>query len=74
MDALLMALFEGVEKGFAKEAAKKKMYLAAAIVAQGGDSQLLSTWFHPGFLSGILFSAQPFVEWLQNAESESEEE
>ncbi|CAI0389219.1 unnamed protein product [Linum tenue] len=47
MDALLMALFEG--KGLAKEAAKKKMYLAAAIVAQGGDSQLLLLGSIQGF-------------------------
>lgn len=39
MAALYEALFEGIEKGFAKEVAKKKGYLAAA-VAQGDGSQL----------------------------------
>ncbi|KAK7340913.1 hypothetical protein VNO77_21630 [Canavalia gladiata] len=39
MRALVEALFEGTEKGFAKEAIKKKSYLAAA-VAEGEGSQL----------------------------------
>ncbi|CAI0388871.1 unnamed protein product [Linum tenue] len=114
MDALFMALFEGVEKGLAKEVVKKKKYLAAAIAAQGGDSQLLLLgsiqsffeksgagkevalilkalydadvleeehilqWY--GNLKGankdskIVKSAEPFIDWLQNAESETEEE
>ncbi|CAK7335237.1 unnamed protein product [Dovyalis caffra] len=40
MDGLFEVLFDGVEKGFAKEVVKKKNYLAAA-VAQDEGSQLL---------------------------------
>ncbi|CAI0388710.1 unnamed protein product [Linum tenue] len=114
MDTLFMALFEGVEKGLAKEVVKKKKYLAAAIAAQGGDSQLLLLGSIQGFFeksgagkevalvlkalydadvleeehilqwygnlkgankdSKIVKSAEPFIDWLQNAESETEEE
>ena len=116
MDALFEALFEGVEKGFAKQAMKMRSYLAAA-VAQDDGSQLLllhaiedfcqksSTnalkevalvlkalydadvleeehivqWYQKGLKgsnkdSQIWKNAQPFIEWLQNAESETEEE
>ncbi|CAL1358979.1 unnamed protein product [Linum trigynum] len=114
MDALFMALFEGVKKGLAKEVVKKKKYLAAAIAAQGGESQLLLLGSIQGFFeksgagkevalilkalydadvleeehilqwygnlkgankdSKIVKSAEPFIDWLQNAESETEEE
>ncbi|XVF81882.1 hypothetical protein PTKIN_Ptkin15bG0191500 [Pterospermum kingtungense] len=40
MFALLEALFDGIEKGFAKEVVKQKNYLASA-VAQDEGSQLL---------------------------------
>lgn len=116
MSALYEALFGGVEKGFAKEVAKKKGYLAAAI-AQGEGSQLLLLgaieefcgksnptavkevalvlkalydadvleeeyivkWYEEGSTRGnknspIWRNVKPFTEWLQNAESESEEE
>ncbi|CAL1414648.1 unnamed protein product [Linum trigynum] len=113
MDALFLALFDGVEKGLAKEVVKKKKYLAA-VAAQGGDSQLLLLGSIQGFFeksgagkevalvlkalydadvleeehilqwygnlrggnkeSKIVKSAEPFIDWLQNAESESEEE
>ncbi|KAG6777557.1 hypothetical protein POTOM_017382 [Populus tomentosa] len=116
MNGLFEALFEGVEKGFAKEVGKKKKYLAAA-VAQDEGSQLLLLqaigafcgkssssalkevalvmkdlydadvleeeyivqWYQEGLEgpskdSQIWKNAMPFIEWLQNAESESEEE
>ncbi|KAL9391854.1 hypothetical protein Peur_015774 [Populus x canadensis] len=116
MNGLFEALFEGVEKGFAKEVGKKKKYLAAA-VAQDEGSQLLLLraigafcgkssssalkevalvmkdlydadvleeeyivqWYQEGLEgpskdSQIWKNAKPFIEWLQNAESESEEE
>ncbi|KAF9684034.1 hypothetical protein SADUNF_Sadunf04G0075700 [Salix dunnii] len=116
MNGLFEALFEGVEKGFAKEVVKKKNYLAAA-VAQDEGSQLLLLraigafcgkssssalkevalvmkdlydadvleeeyivqWYQDGLDgpskdSQIWKNAKPFIEWLQNAESESEEE
>lgn len=114
--ALFEALFDGVEKGFAKEVTKKKNFLAAA-VAQDEVSQLLllrgieafcgkssSTvtkevalvlktlydvdvleeeyivqWYQEGLKGGnkdsqIWKNAKPFIEWLESAESESEEE
>jgi len=116
MSALYEALFEGIEKGFAKEAIKKKNYLAAAVAEEEGMQLLLlcaieefsckSTsnalkevalvlkalydtdvleeehiveWYQKGLKgdnknSQIWKNAQPFIEWLQNAESESDEE
>lgn len=116
MSALYEAIFEGIEKGFAKEAIKKKSYLAAA-VAEDEASQLLLLraieeftckytsnalkevalvlkalydadvldedhivqWYQNGPKgdnkdSVIWKNVQPFIEWLQTAESESEEE
>ncbi|CAJ1842509.1 unnamed protein product [Sphenostylis stenocarpa] len=116
MSALYEALFGGIEKGFAKEAIKKKNYLAAAVAEEEGFQLLLlcaieefsckSTsnalkevalvlkalydadvleeehivqWYQNGLKgdnknSQIWKNAQPFIEWLQNAESESDEE
>lgn len=116
MSALYEALFGDIEKGFAKEAIKKKNYLAAAVAVEEGMPLLLlraieefsckSTsnalkevalvlkalydadaleeehilqWYQEG-LKGDTKNAQiwknvkPFIEWLQSAESESEEE
>ncbi|XWS47594.1 hypothetical protein CRYUN_Cryun14cG0165500 [Craigia yunnanensis] len=116
MIALLEALFDGIEKGFAKEVVKKKNYLAAA-VAQDEGSQLLLLkaigsfcgkasssslkevalflkalydadvleeeyilqWYQEGLKgenkgSQVWKNAKPFIDWLQSAESESEEE
>ncbi|CAN1228368.1 Eukaryotic translation initiation factor 5 [Linum perenne] len=113
MDALFMALFQGIEKGLSKEVIKKKKYLVAAI-ANGGEAQLLLVRSIQGFFekstsvkelplvlkalydgdvleeenilqwyqklrasnkdTKIVKSAEPFIDWLQNAESESEEE
>ncbi|XP_021891349.1 eukaryotic translation initiation factor 5-like [Carica papaya] len=114
--ALFEALFDGVEKGFAKEVVKKKTYLAAAIAHNEGSQLLLlrameafylkSTasalkesalvlkalydadileeefilqWYGEGLNGGnkdadLWKKAEPFIDWLQNAESESEEE
>lgn len=116
MSALYEALFEGIEKGFAKEANKKKNYLAAAVAEEEGlqllllcaieefsckstsnalkevalvlkalyDADVLEEehivqWYQKGLTgdnknSQIWKNAQPFIEWLQNAESETEEE
>ncbi|XP_051124179.1 eukaryotic translation initiation factor 5-like [Andrographis paniculata] len=115
LDALFEALFEGVAKGFAKEVAKKKKYLAAAVMEEGSQPLLLNAiesfcgkaspeaikevalvlkalydndlleeefileWYKRGVNGGnkgaqIWKNAKPFVEWLQNAESESESE
>jgi len=116
MSALYEALFEGIEKGFAKEAIKKKNYLAAAVAEEEGlqllllcaieefsckstsnalkevalvlkalyDADVLEEehivkWYQKGLKgdnknSQIWKNAQPFIEWLQNAESESDEE
>ncbi|XVE72151.1 hypothetical protein DITRI_Ditri11bG0016000 [Diplodiscus trichospermus] len=116
MIALLEALFDGVEKGFAKEVVKKKNYLAAAVTqAEGSQLLLLKAmesfcgkasssslkevalvlkalydadvleeeyilqWYQEGLKgknkgSQIWKNAKPFVDWLQSAESESEEE
>ncbi|XP_048129869.1 probable eukaryotic translation initiation factor 5-1 [Rhodamnia argentea] len=115
MDALFLALFNGVEKGFAKEVTKKKSYLAAAAEEDGSQMVLLQAiesfcgqagqevtkevalvlkflydgdvleeefimeWYQKGLAGGnkassIWKNVKPFIEWLQNAESESEEE
>lgn len=115
MDALFVALFDGVEKGFAKEVSKKKNYLAAAIQEEGSQMVLLHAietfckkasaeavkevalvlktlydndlleeefimeWYKQGLAGGnksspIWKNVKPFIEWLQSAESESEEE
>ncbi|TKY64830.1 Eukaryotic translation initiation factor 5 [Spatholobus suberectus] len=116
MSALYEALFEGLEKGFAKEANKKKSYLAAAVAEEEGlqllllraieefsckstsnalkevalvlkalyDADVLEEehivqWYQKGLKgdnknSQIWKNAQPFIDWLQNAESETEEE
>ncbi|XP_027352213.1 eukaryotic translation initiation factor 5-like [Abrus precatorius] len=116
MSALYEALFEGIEKGFAKEAIKKKSYLAAAVAEEEGlqllllraieefsgkstsnalkevglvlkalyDADVLEEehivqWYQKGLKgdhknSQIWKNVQPFIDWLQNAESESEEE
>ena len=116
MPALIEALFDGIEKGFAKEVVKKKSHLAAA-VAEGEQSQLhllqaiekfcgksktsamkevalvlkalydgdvleeefIVQWYQEGLKGGnkdsqIWKNARPFIDWLQSAESESEEE
>lgn len=116
MNALYEGLFNGIEKGFAKEVIKKKSYLAAA-VAQDEGSQLLLLhaieefcgksktsamkeialvlkalydadvleeefivqWYQGGLKGGnkdsqIWKNARPFIDWLQSAESESEED
>ncbi|ESW11194.1 hypothetical protein PHAVU_008G009700 [Phaseolus vulgaris] len=116
MSALYEALFGGIEKGFAKEAIKKKNYLAAAVAEEEGlqllllcaieefsckstsnalkevalvlkalyDADVLEEehivqWYQKGLKgdnknSQIWKNAQPFIEWLLNAESESDEE
>ncbi|KAJ6936402.1 eukaryotic translation initiation factor 5-like [Populus alba x Populus x berolinensis] len=116
MNGLFEALFEGVEKGFAKEVGKKKKYLSAAVAEDEGSQLLLLRaigafcgkssssalkevalvmkdlydadvleeeyivqWYQEGLEgpskdSQIWKNAKPFIEWLQNAESESEEE
>ncbi|KAL1323135.1 hypothetical protein HN51_068181 [Arachis hypogaea] len=117
MNALLEGLFDGVEKGFGKEATKRKNHLAAAVAGDDEGLQLLLLnaveefcnkkgsnalkevalilkalydvdlveeehvvhWYSKGLKgdkkdSQIWKNAQPFIDWLQNAESESEEE
>jgi len=115
MDALFEALFGGIGKGFAKDVAKKKNYLAAATQEEGSQMVLLRAiesfsakaspeavkevalvlkalydhdlleessvieWYQQGLVGGNKTSRmwkniEPFMEWLQNAESESEEE
>lgn len=116
VDALFGALFDGVEKGFAKEVGKKKNYLVAALAyAEGSQMVLLHAiesfcvkagtdavkevalavknlyeadvleeeaiveWYEKGSAgtnkgSPVWKHVKPLVEWLQTAESESEEE
>ena len=116
MNALYEGLFDGIQKGFAKEAVKKKSYLAAAIAQDEGSQLLLLRaieefcgksntsamkeialvlkalydadileeefiveWYQGGLKGGnkdsqIWKNARPFIDWLQSAESESEEE
>ncbi|KAK7272993.1 hypothetical protein RIF29_14039 [Crotalaria pallida] len=116
ISALYEALFEGVDKGFAKEAIKKKSYLAVVAAGEEGSQLLLlhaieefsckSTsnalkevalvlkalydadvleeepivqWYSKGLKgdnkdSLLWKNVQPFIDWLQSAESESEEE
>ncbi|OIW17270.1 hypothetical protein TanjilG_22382 [Lupinus angustifolius] len=115
MSALYEAILNGTEKGFAKEAIKKRSYLAAAVAEEGSQSLLLHAieefsgksssnalkevalvlkalydgdvleeehivqWFQRGLKgdnkgSQIWKNVQPFIDWLQTAESESEEE
>uniref|UniRef100_A0A2P2LXL4 Eukaryotic translation initiation factor n=1 Tax=Rhizophora mucronata TaxID=61149 RepID=A0A2P2LXL4_RHIMU len=115
MNALVTALFEGVEKGFAKEVAKKKNYLVVATQEEGSqmvllnaiqvfcdktspgavrevalvlktlydndvlDEEIILEWYQKGIGGGneaslIWKNIKPFIEWLQNAESESEDE
>ena len=115
MSALVEALFEGTEKGFAKEADKKKNYFAAAVAEEGSQLLLLHAieefsckstsnalkevalvlkalydadvleeehivqWYQKGLKgenknSKIWKNVQPFIDWLQSAESETEEE
>ncbi|XP_075481487.1 eukaryotic translation initiation factor 5-like [Primulina tabacum] len=116
MTALYEALLEGVDKGSAKEIAKKTSYLTAAF-AHNENSQLLllraieefsnkpnpyaakevalvlkvlydadisdeeniMQWYDEGIAgsnsdSALWKNAKPFIDWLQNADSESEEE
>ncbi|XP_058096712.1 eukaryotic translation initiation factor 5-like [Magnolia sinica] len=115
MSALFDALFEGAGKGFAKELAKKKNYIAAAMEGEGSQVLLLQAieafcgkasadavkevalvlkalydadlleeeyimqWYKGGLAGGsknaqIWKNLKPFVEWLQSAESETEED
>ncbi|KAG9129392.1 hypothetical protein Leryth_024229 [Lithospermum erythrorhizon] len=116
MTALYEAVLDGVEKGFTKEVAKKKAYLAAAIARNEGSQLLLLQaieefcgktnpaaakevalvlkalydadvleedyivqWFEAGQTGPnkekpVWKNAKPFVEWLQSAESETEDE
>jgi translation initiation factor 5 len=116
MNALYEGLFDGIQKGFAKEAVKKKSYLAAAIAQDEGSQLLLLRaieefcgksntsamkeialvlkalydadileeefiveWYQGGLKGGnkdsqIWKNARPFIDWLQSAESESEED
>ena len=116
MSALYEAIFDGIEKGFAKVAIKKKSYLAAAVAEEEGLQLLLLSaieefsckstsnalkevalvlkalydadvleeehivqWYRKGLKgdnkeSMIWKNVQPFIDWLQTAESESEEE
>ncbi|KAG6716355.1 hypothetical protein I3842_04G045200 [Carya illinoinensis] len=117
MTALIEGLFDGIEKGFAKEAIKKKGYLATAVAQDEGlqllllraieelcrrksntgamkevalvlkalyDADILEEgfivqWYQEGMKGGnkgsqIWKNARPFIDWLQSAESESEEE
>ncbi|KAF3970320.1 hypothetical protein ACB098_01G181900 [Castanea mollissima] len=116
MNALIEAIFVGVEKGFDKEVVKKKSLLAASST-QDEESQLLLLralekfwgksktnalkevalvlkalydadvleeeytvqWYQEGLKGGnkdsqIWKNARPFIDWLQSAESETEEE
>ncbi|XP_043704786.1 eukaryotic translation initiation factor 5-like [Telopea speciosissima] len=115
MNALFEALFGGVEKGFAKEVAKKKNYLAAAASGEDGsqmrllwaivdfcgkaspevvkevavavkslydidvlEEETIVQWYQEGLAGGnknsqVWKNVKPFIEWLQSAESESEE-
>ncbi|KAL1318969.1 hypothetical protein HN51_071253 [Arachis hypogaea] len=115
-NALFEALFEGIEKGFAKEVIKKKSYLAAGVSKEEGSQLLLLSaieafclnstssalkeaalilkalydadlldeenilqWYQDGLKgknkdSKIWKNVKPFIDWLQSAESESEEE
>ncbi|XP_057436488.1 eukaryotic translation initiation factor 5-like [Lotus japonicus] len=116
MSALFEALFDGIEKGFAKETIKRKSYLAAAVAEEEGSQLLLLhaieefscksassalkevalilktlydadvldednivQWYQKGLKgddknSVIWKNVKPFIEWLQTAESETEEE
>ncbi|CAL0314623.1 unnamed protein product [Lupinus luteus] len=115
VSALYEAIFDGIEKGFAKEAIKKKSYLAAAVADEGSQALLLHAiedfsgnstsnalkevalvlkalydadvleeedivqWYQKGVKgenkdSQIWKNVKPFIDWLQTAESESEEE
>ncbi|XP_061338339.1 eukaryotic translation initiation factor 5-like [Gastrolobium bilobum] len=116
MSALYEALFEGIEKGFGKEAIKKKNYLAAAVAEEEAlqllllraieefsckstsnalkevglvlkalydadvlDEDHIVQWYQQGLKgdnkdSMIWKNVRPFIDWLQTAESESEEE
>lgn len=118
VDALFEALFDGSQKGFAKEVNKKKNYIFAALAyAEGSqphqvllqaiesfcikaspdavkevavalkflyDADLLEEeaiveWYEKGSTGNnqglsVWKVVKPFVEWLQSAESESEEE
>ncbi|EHA8586945.1 Eukaryotic translation initiation factor 5 [Cocos nucifera] len=114
MTALFEALFDGAGKGFAKEVAEKKNYVAVAVKDEGSQVLLLRAieafcskcsadavkevalvlkvlydgdvleeesivqWYKEELAGGnnsqAVKNAKPFVEWLQNAESESEEE
>ncbi|KAK7295749.1 hypothetical protein RJT34_18661 [Clitoria ternatea] len=116
MSVLVEAIFGGTEKGFAKEAIKKKSYLVAAVAEEEGsqllflhaiedfsckstsnilkevtlilkalydadvlDEDHIVQWYSKGLKgdnkdSVFWKKVKPFIEWLQTAESESEEE
>lgn len=116
MNALYEGLFDGIQKGFAKEAVKKKSYLAAAIAQDEGlqllllhaieefcgksntsamkeislvlkalydadilEEEFIVEWYQGGLKGGnkdsqIWKNVRPFIDWLQSAESESEED
>lgn len=114
--AVYEALFDGVEKAFAKELIKKKGYLLAAVGQEDGsqlrllraleefcgesnpaavkevapvlkalydadvlEEEFIVQWYQEGVAgvkkdSKIWKNVKPFVDWLQSAESESEED
>ncbi|XP_058088578.1 eukaryotic translation initiation factor 5-like [Magnolia sinica] len=116
MSAIFEVLFEGVGKGFAKEVAKKKKYIVAAMEDDGSQILLLRAieafcgkaastdalkevalvlkalydadmveeeyimqWYKEGLVgeskkAQIWKNLKPFIEWLQSAESETEDE
>ncbi|XP_010544348.1 PREDICTED: probable eukaryotic translation initiation factor 5-1 [Tarenaya hassleriana] len=120
MDALFLALFEGIGKGFAKEVAKKKKYILASMMEEETETsqkvllealekfcgkaseeavkevalvlkglydddvleeEVILDWYKKGISGGKSSEAvamwkkvKPFVEWLLDAESESETE
>ncbi|KAL4568868.1 hypothetical protein LXL04_024485 [Taraxacum kok-saghyz] len=118
VSAVYEALFDGVEKGFAKVVVKRRGYLAAVVgEEEGGEGQMMLLaaveefcgkvknpmavkevplvlkalydgdvveeefvvkWYNEGLKGGnkdsaVWRNAKPFVEWLQSAESESDE-
>ncbi|KAL0438014.1 UNVERIFIED_CONTAM: putative eukaryotic translation initiation factor 5-2 [Sesamum latifolium] len=69
-DALFEALFEGVGKGFSKE----ELYDNDVL-----EEEFIVEWYQKGLNgdnkgSPIWKNVKPFVEWLQSAESETEDE
>ncbi|KAL5136344.1 Eukaryotic translation initiation factor 5 [Glycine soja] len=84
MSALVEALFEGTEKEFSCKSTSNALKEVALVLKALYDADVLEEehivqWYQKGLKgenknSKIWKNVQPFIDWLQSAESETEEE